>query len=260
MGKTKTAVISATEDKTSGKEAYEKKKQAQKTKVPGMGGGERIKSVEGEITTDREAIEQVVRKKGQDGRGKAYKNAKKKLDKDKLYKPAEAVKAIKEVSYTKFKGTMELHMVVKKEGMSEQVTLPHSTGKEKRIELADEKTIEKLKKGKVDFDILLATADMMPKLVPFAKILGPKGLMPNPKAGTLLKDKKDADKFNTNKITVKTERKAPLMHVAFGKMDQDDKKLTENLNAILDTIGRRRILKAYVTGSMTPSVKLDVNG
>ncbi len=107
--------------------------------------------------------------------------------------------------------------------------------------------------------MLLATADMMPKLVPFAKVLGPKGLMPNPKNGTLVKSAKDAEKFGGNSISLKTEREAPLMHTSFGKVSQKDSELKENLEAILKALGgSKQIIKGYIKSTMSPAVKISV--
>jgi len=128
--------------------------------------------------------------------------------------------------------------------------------KAKRIEVADAKTLDKLKSGKVDFDVLLATADMMPKLVPFARLLGPKGLMPNPKNGTLIKSAKDAEKFSGNTMTIKTEKSAPLIHTTIGKVSQDEKELEENVNAIFDAVGRKQIERAFISSTMSPSIKI----
>lgn len=274
MGKTKTAVISGSPDETkSGKEKYKEKKKQKKEKddkvrVPGLGGGERVVAVGAELPEEgsepskekgKEKKEEALqRRKGQEGRGKNYKTARKKIDKSKRYSVKKAVDLIKDISFTKFDATIELHLVVKKDNFSKQAELPHSTGKQKKIEIANENTIKNLKKGKIDFDILLATKDMMPKLVPFAKDLGPKGLMPNPKNGTLIKDKKEADKFKGNALTLKTERKAPLIHTHVGKVKQDKKELIENIEAVLDTVGKRQIERAFLTATMTPSVRLKV--
>ncbi len=189
-------------------------------------------------------------------RGKKYNTAKGKVDREKLYAVADAVKLVKEMSYTKFDGSVEVHIQTKKDAVSVNVNLPHASGKSKKIEVADENTIEKLKTGKVDFDVLLTTADMMPKLVPFARILGPKGMMPNPKNGTLIKDKKDASKFSADTLTLKTEKKAPLIHTTAGKVSMESSDLIENIDTILDTVGRKQILKASIAASMSPSVKL----
>ncbi|OGM30904.1 hypothetical protein A2630_02745 [Candidatus Woesebacteria bacterium RIFCSPHIGHO2_01_FULL_44_10] len=192
-------------------------------------------------------------------RSKKYKEAKAKIDKSKLYSLEEAVKLVKSTSYSKFDGTVELHLTVKKEGLSVQVSLPHSTGKTKKIEIANEGTIKKLEAGKIDFDVLLATPDMMPKLVPFAKLLGPRGLMPNPKNGSLIKKLEDAKNFSADTVVVKTEKKAPLIHTVVGKVSQKENELTQNTNSLLEAINRRQIIKAYMKPTMGPSVKLAVN-
>lgn len=203
-----------------------------------------------EAKKKKEVVEKV--------RGKKYIEAKAKINRERFYSIPEAIKAIKDSSYSTFPGSMEVHLVTKKDGLSANVTLPYSTGKQKKVEVADEKTIEKLKAGKVDFDVLLATADMMPKLVPFAKLLGPRGMMPNPKAGTLIKSAKDAEKFSGNTLTIKTEKSAPLIHTMFGKVAQEDKELAENLEAILKGVGKTQILKAYIKSTMSPSVKISL--
>jgi len=191
-------------------------------------------------------------------RSKLYLEKKAATDRNKFYSSQDAVELVKQVSYSKFPGIVELHLTVKKENLSTSVTLPYSTGKTRKIEVASAETIEKLTQGKVDFDLLLATADMMPKLVPFAKLLGPKGLMPNPKNGTIIKDAKEADKFLGNTMTIKTEKKAPLIHTIIGKVDQADSELLANLEAIFKGVGKNQVLKAYLKPTMGPSVKLAI--
>ena len=281
MGKTKTVLVaeSAAEEKT-GKAAYEEKKlrqletqkkaEAEKSKVEGLGlkGGQKIKIVGGEMppiesaaTENSQATEGAEKKKERKVkvRSKKYKDARVQVDKSKLYSFTEAIKLVKNTSYSKFDGTMEMHIGVKKGNISIRVAMPHSSGKTKRVEIANEETIENLKKGKIGFDILLATADMMPNLVPFAKILGPRGLMPNPKAGTLIKSAKDAEKFSGNTLNLKTEKTQPVIHTVVGKVSQSDKELEENINAIMEAITKKMILKAYLKSTMSPSVKLNLS-
>ncbi|MFV1917384.1 MAG: hypothetical protein ACC618_02820 [Patescibacteria group bacterium] len=258
------------EDKKSGEEKYKerqkKKKEAEaktKAQVRGVGlkGGERIKTVSGsEIPEESKKDKEVTKKRRSKDkvRGKKYTEVSSKIDKKRLYGLADAIKLVKETSYTSFDGTVELHAIVKKKGLATSVNLPHSGAKKKKIEIADKETIKKLEKGKVDFDILLATADMMPKLVPHAKLLGPKGLMPNPKNGTLIKTKGDAKKFTKSLVTLKTERKAPLVHTVIGKVSQKQSELINNTQAVIDALGKRQVQKAYLTSTMGPSVKLDI--
>lgn len=267
MGKTKTAVISGLpEERKTGKDTYEEKKQKKlaeerKKQVSGVGlkGGERIKIVGGDILPEEPEHKgkEVVKAKPKI-RGKKYKTARAKIDRSKHYPLKEAVKLVKETSYSAFNGTVELHLVIKKDKFSANVTLPHSAGKEKKIEVASDETLDKLKKGKVDFDVLLATPTMMPKLVPFAKLLGPRGLMPNPKNHTLIKDAKDAKKFSANTIVVKTEKQAPVIHSVVGKVNQKDEELIENTQEIIEKVDKKQILKAYLASTMGPSVKFAV--
>ncbi len=269
MGKTKTAFISGSGEKLSGEDKYKerlKKKAAkeakEKARLEGLGlkGGEKIKVVGGETTTEtlEEKTKATKKEKVKKIRGKKYLQAKGKIDKNKEYSLEEAIKLIKETSYSSFDGTMEAHLVVKKQGLSANLSFPFSSGKTKKIELADEKTIEKLQKGVVDFDILLATPEMMPKLLPFARILGPKGLLPNPKNGTMLKSKDEAKKFSTDKITLKTEKDAPLIHTTFGKTKMEDKKLKENLEAIIKAVDKKQIVRLFIKSTMSPSVKVKI--
>jgi large subunit ribosomal protein L1 len=246
MGKTKTAFVSDTP----------------KIHLSGLKGGQRIKMVETEAPAAENKEEAPSAKAVKEARepkvrSKKYQEAKKKFDNTKAYSIKEAVKLVKETSYSKFDGTFELHLIVKKAGTSAQVTLPFQAGKTKKIEIADEGTIKKLTEGKIDFDVLIATPAIMPKLVPFARILGPKGLMPNPKNGTLVADTKKAQSFSANSVTLKTEKDAPLIHTVVGKVSQDEKELSANIEAVLKALGgEKQIVRAYAKATMGPSVRI----
>ncbi len=176
MGKTRTAFISETPDeKASGKTKYEEKRKKQKAQRDkeslkkkqvgkvGLKGGERIKVIGADITDalQKEPSSAKAMEEKEKGvrpprkRGKKYTESQALVDKTKLYPLTDAIKLVKKTSYSKFDGTVELHLVVKKLGTIVNVNLPYSAGKKKKVEVADKKTLEKLKKGKIDFDILL---------------------------------------------------------------------------------------------------------
>ncbi|HET7098843.1 MAG TPA: hypothetical protein VFI61_01255 [Patescibacteria group bacterium] len=264
MGKTKTAIVSD-EINNKNKEKSQKahKGEAEKIHVAGLKGGQRVKVVEAaptEETVNEVASEKSSKKSREEKvRGKKYVASKGKLEVGKQYSAEKAVKLVKELSYSKFDGTIELHLVMKKVGISAQIKLPHAAGRQKKVEIATEATIEKLKAGKIDFDILVSTPDMMPKLVPFAKLLGPRGMMPNPKNGTLVPDVKKATAFSTGTVTLKTEKEAPLIHTVLGKVSQKDEEIVKNLEAILNAFGgSKQVVRAFVKSTMSPSVKLQV--
>lgn len=252
----KTAAVG--ENKNEKKQSQAHKASENKVHLAGLKGGQKVKMVDTESvlpeSTDTNTSKKATKEKV---RSKKYHESKAKIETGRAYSTEQAIKLVKETSYSKFDGTMELHLVVKKVGTSVQVNLPHSAGRTKKIEVASDETIEKLKKGTINFDILVATADMMPKLVPFARLLGPKGLMPNPKNGTLVADAKKASNFSAGTVTIKTEKEAPLVHTVVGKNSQDDAEIKANIETILKSLGgSRQIVKAYIKSSMSPSVKI----
>lgn len=251
----KTAIVGSDENK-----------KEEKVHLSGLKGGQRVKVVAAsdEVLTKSESEVEPSSSKTPKGlrervRSKKYVEAKAKFDHEKAYKLSEAIKLVKSASYSKFDGTMELHVIVKKAGISVQVVLPFQAGKVKKIEIADEDTVKKLEEGKIDFDVLVATVEMMPKLVPFAKVLGPKGLMPNPKNGTLVADLKKAKSYSAGSVTVKTEKDAPLVHTVIGKNSQKDEEIIDNAEAVIRALGGSKlIVRAFIKSTMSPSVKLAV--
>ncbi len=190
--------------------------------------------------------------------GKKILAAQNKIDKNRTYVLSEALLLVRDTSFVKFDATVEMHARIRKETFSAQVKLPHGTGKEKRVEFASEHTVQRLQDGKIDFDVLLATAEMMPKLVKFAKLLGPRGLMPNPKNGTLVKSEEDVKKFSVATVTVKPEKAAPIIHLPVGRLSMKDSEITENIDTLIAAINPKQILSLHLSSTMGPAVKVQV--
>ncbi|MAG59743.1 hypothetical protein CMO96_03060 [Candidatus Woesebacteria bacterium] len=272
MGKTKITVINegadSSEQETKKESASRQKKRSQREEkgvhIPGLKGGERVVVVGGETPVEEETEASQPEKEEKKAKepkhvGKKYLAARAKVDPAKTYTPSEAATLVQKTSFSAFPGSVELHLVVGKEGINTQTELPHSTGTKKKIEIADEKTVEKLKKGKIDFDVLLASPAMMPKLVPFAKTLGPRGLMPNPKQGTITENPEQAKKkFGGNSISLKTQKDAPLIHTTIGKTNQPGREISENIKAVIEAIGSKKVKKAVISASMGPGIKIAV--
>ncbi len=191
-------------------------------------------------------------------RGKKYQEKRSLVDKTKSYPVAEAVELLKKMSYSRFVGTVEAHLQVKDAGVSATFTYPHSTGKSVRAAIVNEEIIENLTKGIIDFDILIARPEDMKNIAKFARILGPKGLMPNPKNGTVTPtpDKRKKE-LEAGAITLKTEKKAPLVHTTIGKLSMDDAKLVANVEALLKAFENKAV-KLYLCASMSPSVRVSL--
>lgn len=193
-------------------------------------------------------------------RSKSYKALKSQVDITKQYPLSEGLKLLREVSKTKFDPSVELHISLKEKGFNKEVELPHTTGKTKRIAIANEETIAKIQKNQIDFDVLLASADQMGSLVKFAKVLGPKGLMPNPKNGTVVTNPEKTAKDMAGRVSVnlKTEKDAPLLHTTVGKLSMTDKVLEENITAITNSVAGKSV-KIILKSSMSPAIKLQGN-
>ncbi len=281
--------------RTLGDESLEKKqkeqskqKSAEKKMVKGGKGGERIVSVG---PSEEELAKVVIASPAKDGvnsakqsqadkpktekpksenrkprtdnrkapHSKSYIAIAKTLDKSKQYSLSEGLALLEKLIRSKLDETVELHINTIETGISGNITLPHGTGKQVRVAIADDDLLAKVALGKIDFDILLAAPAMMPKLARVAKILGPKGLMPNPKNATLVKDpEKAAENFKKGQVNFRTELKAPIMHLTVGKMSFGAKKLSENINALIEAIKKEKIRNVTLKSTMSPGIKIDL--
>lgn len=259
-----------------GQEKEQKNKSKQKAQekklVKGAKGGERVVSVgpsEEELTKlsvseelkDEKPTTTKTQKKQKHRkeriRSKSYQTAAKILDRNKKYSLADALELLEKLKRSHFDETVELHLNTIETGLSGSTVLPHGSGKELRVAIASDEILSDVQKGKINFDILLADPSMMPKLARVAKFLGPRGLMPNPKNGTLTKDPaKLAASFKKGQVNFKTEAKAPIMHLSVGKLSFGQKKLSENIEKIIEAIKKEKIQKAVLKSTMSPGIKL----
>ena len=254
-----------------------KQKNKEKKLVKGGKGGERIVSVGPseeelshiEIPKETEEKQEVktkiktkknLKKEKKAPHSKSYQKAMETLDRNKKYKLTDALSILEKLKRSKFDETVELHLNTFEPGISGNVILPHGTGKTVRVAIADDDLLAKVAKGKIDFDILLANPAMMPKLARVAKILGPRGLMPNPKNATLVKDpEKAAENFKKGQVNFRTELKAPIMHLTVGKMSFGAKKLAENIDTLIEAIKKEKIRSVILKSTMSPGIKLDLS-
>ena len=190
---------------------------------------------------------------------KRYQNIKKNIASNKKYPAAEALALVLKNANAGFDEAVDVHLGLY-DKLSGSVSLPYGSQKQRRIAIADEALIDSISNGKVDFDVLIASPQMMSKLAKVAKILGPKGLMPNPKAGTITdKPEELKKKLESSKSTAfKTEAKAPLLHFSLGKVSLGQEKLLANLEAFLTAVKKPNIIKAVLCSTMGPGVKLDL--
>ncbi len=224
-------------------------------------------------------------------RSKRYQEAVKKIDKNKVYPIAEAIKLIKETATTKFNSSVEIHArlgIDPKKGEQQvrgAVTLPHGTGKTKKIAAivtpdkekeakeagADltggQELIDEIKKtSKIDADIVLAIPEMMPKLAVIAKILGPKGLMPSPKNETITTNlKKTIGELKKGKVNFKNDDTSNI-HQIIGKVSFTERQLIENYQTLIEAIRKAKpatakgtyLQNVSISSSMGPGIKVQL--
>lgn len=225
-------------------------------------------------------------------KSKKYEEALNKIEKGKLYSLEDAVKLVKETSISKFDGTVEiavrLNLDTKKndQQLRGAIVLPHGTGKTKKVlvlakgdaakaatdagadYVGDVDMINKIEKENwFDFDVIIATPEMMPLLGKLGKILGPKGLMPNPKTGTVTMDtKKAVEDVKKGRVEYRTDSYANV-HAVVGKVSFDDNKLVDNVNAFMDVIIKSKpqaakgiyLKNVSLASTMGPGVKVDLS-
>lgn len=222
-------------------------------------------------------------------RGKAYQDAAKQIERGRLYDPAEAVKLVKETAKAKFDETIEVHVKLgvdprhADQQVRGTVSLPHGTGKTRRVlvfakgpKLAEaeaagadyfggEELAERIQGGWFDFDVAVATPDMMGVVGKLGKILGPRGLMPNPKSGTVTMDiERTISELKAGRIEYRVDKTA-IVHVPIGRVSFEEEKLMENITTFVEALVKSKPAAAKgqymrsvsIASTMGPGIKVN---
>jgi large subunit ribosomal protein L1 len=221
--------------------------------------------------------------------GKTYLDARQRLDREREYEPAEAISLVKQLKRAKFDESVEVHVRTglnvrhADEQLRGTIALPNGLGKDVKIAVfakgdkareaeeagADvvgaEDLAERIQEGFDDFDVAIATPDLMPVVGRLGRILGPAGKMPNPKVGTVTADiAKAVEESKAGKVEYRTDRNA-IVHLVIGKTGFEDRRLLENYQAVIEELIRakpsaakgRYIRSVTVTSTMGPGIKID---
>jgi large subunit ribosomal protein L1 len=224
-------------------------------------------------------------------RGKKYQDAVKDIDLDQIFPPEEAIALVKKTSFTKFDATIEVHLRTgldprkADQQIRDTVQLPHGTGKQVRVLVfaegegqkaaldagadfaGSDDLVEKIQKGWFDFDVSVATPPMMSKVGRLGKVLGPRGLMPSPKAGTVVPDgdiERVVSELKSGRVEFRLDRTANV-HVPVGKASFSEQQLLDNFTALMEAINQAKpsaikgayIRKVVLCATMGPGIKVD---
>lgn len=227
-------------------------------------------------------------------RGKKYQEAMQKIDAERLYTPQEGIELLKEISYAKFNETVEVHLRLgidprhSDQQVRSTVLMPHGLGVEVRVLvfaegegeqiardagadiIGDDEIIRMIEKeGWVDFDVAIAVPAMMRKIGRLGKVLGRRGLMPNPKSGTVVQEEdipRAIEEARAGKVAFRNDKTANI-HVPIGKVEFEAQQLYDNMAAFMDVIRRSRpasakgafVRRCVVTSTMSPGIRIDPN-
>lgn len=222
-------------------------------------------------------------------RGRKYQEAYKMIEKDKVYTLKEALELAAKTSPVKFDASVEAHVRLgvdprqADQNIRTTIVLPNGNGKTVRVAVfapldvckvakaagadiaEDEEFLKQLEKGVIDFDVLISTPQYMPKLGKFARLLGPKGLMPNPKAGTVTMDvEKAVRESKAGKVEYRVDKQA-IVHIGLGKVSFGTDKLLENANVFFDSLKAQKpaslkgtyVKSVFITTTMGPSIVVE---
>ena len=248
-------------------------------------------SAQGEVAATKEKGPAPKTRSLLERRSKKYQTAYAKIERGKVYSLAEATQLATETSPVKFDASVEVHVRLgvdprqADQNIRTTVTLPHGTGKNVIVAVfapkadhnkakkadadmvADEEFLQQLDKGVINFDVLITTPAYMPKLGKYARTLGPKGLMPNPKSGTIATDiEKAVTEAKAGKVEYRVDKQA-IIHLAVGKVSFGAEKLAENIKTFFDSLHAHKpaslkgafIQSVFITTSQGPSIKVDLN-
>lgn len=206
-----------------------------------------------------------------DRRGKHFRKSAEQIEKGKNYSLEQAVELAKKTSHVKFDATVEMHINLAvdprqaDQNIRDSLVLPAGTGKTVNVAVADDALLAKLDKGTIDFDVLVATPEFMPKLGKYARVLGPRGLMPNPKSGTVTTDVERAvAEAKAGRVEYRVDSTG-IVHLGVGKVSFEPAKLLENVNAVLASVKSNKpnnvkgnyIKAIHITTTMGPSIAVD---
>lgn len=210
--------------------------------------------------------------------GKNYLKAQSKIDKTKIYPADEALQLLEETSYAKFDPAVEIHLNVTDKNVRAQVNFPHSIGKKKakrylvfaekfksenqNVLVGNQNSVSEIENGKLkpgrDFDVVLSSPAFMPLLVKIAKILGPSGMMPNPKNGTITQNPQGViENTSSSSYDFRSDPTAPIIHAKLGKLSNKKDHLKDNLKTLIIAIGPSKIRDATLNTTMGPGIKID---
>lgn len=263
------------------KEAEEKQKKEER----------KLTASESKAEGDKLKVAQKQSRTRLERRSKGYRSSSEKIDKSRAYKVTEAIELATKTSHVKFDATVELHLNLAvdpkqaDQNVRDTVVMPAGTGKSVRIAVfadpegvsaakkagadlaGSEEFLQDLDKEKLDFDVLISTPALMAKLGKYARLLGPKGLMPNPKSGTVTNDiAKAVKEAKSGRVEYRVDSTG-IIHISIGKVSFPSDKLLENAKAVFSSVKSNKpaslkgayMSSAFVATSMGPSIQLDVS-